>query len=521
MRLISIIPDFHPKDDAVLLARAEALKPELIYTPYPAPQACSLNGEALPPEEMEHTPLSKGDVLLLDYGRHLVGRLTLTLDCAGSHQDAPAFLQLDLAEVTGELEENPEDYNGWLSCSWIQRERVHVDQLPAQLPLERRYAFRYVRLTVLDTSPKYQLLVKRAAAVAESSADWNALEKHTYKDPMLQRIAEASLNTLADCTQLVLEDGPKRDRRLWLGDLALQALAHYTSFKSMKLIRRCLYLFAGSRFPDGRMGANVFTEPQVEVDDTFLADYALMFPIALRDYVKQTGDAETLRELLAPALEQVDLIADGLDGDGLVTAESAQSSFIDWSDGLNRAAALQGVLICACEACAELCLQAQDGERSKRYTALAERLRGAARRAWWSEEAGCFLIGGQAAIHSQVWLTLADAMPQGRAGQAMKKALETPGAPEMQTPYMHHYYLMALMRAGQWQEAEDHLRAYWGSMIENGADTFWECWNPADPAGSPYGGRIVNSYCHAWSCTPVYVLTLLEKHREEEEGGSL
>ena len=48
MRLISIIPDFHPKDDAVLLARAEALKPELIYTPYPAPQACSLNGEALP-----------------------------------------------------------------------------------------------------------------------------------------------------------------------------------------------------------------------------------------------------------------------------------------------------------------------------------------------------------------------------------------------------------------------------------------------------------------------------------------
>lgn len=28
-----------------------------------------------------------------------------------------------------------------------------------------------------------------------------------------------------DCMQSVFEDGPKRDRRLWLGDLRLQALA--------------------------------------------------------------------------------------------------------------------------------------------------------------------------------------------------------------------------------------------------------------------------------------------------------
>ena len=43
--------------------------------------------------------------MLLDFGRHLVGRLTLRLDAAGSHQDAPAFIRLDFAEMPGELTE--------------------------------------------------------------------------------------------------------------------------------------------------------------------------------------------------------------------------------------------------------------------------------------------------------------------------------------------------------------------------------------------------------------------------------
>ena len=38
------------------------------------------------------------------------------------------------------------------------------------------------------------------------------------------------------------------------------------------------------------------------------------------------------------------------------------------------------------------------------------------------------------------------------------------------------------------------------------ADTFWELYNPENPAESPYGSSIVNSYCHAWSCTPTYLL---------------
>ena len=50
------------------------------------------------------------------------------------------------------------------------------------------------------------------------------------------------------------------------------------------------------------------------------------------------------------------------------------------------------------------------------------------------------------------------------------------------------------------------MRQYWGGMIKNGADTLWELYNPENPDESPYGGTIVNSYCHAWSCGPAYFL---------------
>ena len=507
MELISIIPDFQPRNDPRLLQKAEALKPVLRYTDYPAPVSCRVNGEQILPEELKDRPLRPGGQAILDFGRHLVGHVTLNLATAGSHQDAPAFIQLDFAEMPGELDENPENYHGWLSRSWIQQERLHLDRLPAEVALPRRYAFRYVRLTVLDTSPKYQLTIQGASCRAESAADWDSVPEKQFADDELKRIYDASLRTLADCTQDVLEDGPKRDQRLWLGDLRLEALTSYVSFRSLDVIKRCLYLFAGTRFPDGRMSANVFTEPEPAADDTYLMDYALLFPVVLREYLNETDDAEALSDLLEPALEQADwVLAHWVGENGVMKSDAGTAGFIDWSDSLDRAAALQGVLILSLDACAALCDRAGDGKRKADYQAKAEQLRQAARRAFWSEEEQCFLSGGQVSIHTQVWLTLAGVMPEGKAKAAFEKALALPGAPKMNTPYIHHYYVAALLQAGLKAEAEAHLRTYWGSMLSAGADTFWECCDLDDLSASPYGGMIVNSYCHAWSCTPAYLI---------------
>ena len=55
------------------------------------------------------------------------------------------------------------------------------------------------------------------------------------------------------------------------------------------------------------------------------------------------------------------------------------------------------------------------------------------------------------------------------------------------------------------------MESCWGGMLDQGADTFWELYNPENPTESPYGSDMVNSYCHAWSCTPTYILRELLK----------
>ena len=50
------------------------------------------------------------------------------------------------------------------------------------------------------------------------------------------------------------------------------------------------------------------------------------------------------------------------------------------------------------------------------------------------------------------------------------------------------------------------MKDYWGGMLKEGADTFWELYDPGDPLASPYGSRAVNSFCHAWSSTPAYFI---------------
>src|SRR5699024_11358575 len=92
-------------------------------------------------------------------------------------------------------------------------------QLPAKLFLPRRYSFRYVELKIIDTSPKWQAVFSNPIVTTETSADSSSFKPLCLKDEKLQKIYNIGIKTLADCMQDVFEDGPKRDRRLWLGDL--------------------------------------------------------------------------------------------------------------------------------------------------------------------------------------------------------------------------------------------------------------------------------------------------------------
>lgn len=515
---ISSISDFKMEVNQTFVDKAVELAPKLIETKAEPIQLVKVAKDSANNwivsksssfKVKETESLGKGDSVCFDFASHQVGYVSFRIRPVGSPPDAPAHLRIKFGEALCEIGEDSKDYAGWLSSSWIQEEFMHIDVLPAVIRMPRRYAFRYMEIKVLDTSPKYQVVFEEITCRAVSSADMkNVVPLGSYKDEELISMDQIALKTLHGCMQSVFEDGPKRDRRLWIGDLRLQALANYFTFRNYDLVKRCLYLFAGLTQNEGRVGACLFIEPRLLVDDTALLDYSLFFISCLHDYYEATGDREVLEELWPVAYKQVQLAIRELDEDSVVKDREGFWSFIDWHKDLNKQGAVQGVLIYTlkqAKVMAEILNLSEESARLANY--IQRSSKGAIERLWDREE-GFFSSGKdrQVSWATQVWMILADVLPQQEKEMLLDRLFEKNPKVNMVTPYMNHHLVEALILNNRKEKALEVMKAYWGEMIRDGADCFWELYNPENKKESPYGSNIINSYCHAWSCTPTYFI---------------
>jgi hypothetical protein len=107
---------------------------------------------------------------------------------------------------------------------------------------------------------------------------------------------------------------------------------------------------------------------------------------------------------------------------------------------------------------------------------------------------------------SQAWLTLANVLPRAESANVLRSATKAAKIVRPSTPYLYHYVVEAMVSCGLQKEADELIASYWGGMVQRGADTFWEVYDPANSKASPYDDVHINSFCHAWSCTPTYFL---------------
>lgn len=506
--------------DEELLKKAEknlpkiikkAIKPTRITTIIPDDYA--VNGYRVEASDkdiasIQECTLGRDESIILDLGDHYVGRFSVEIDAIGSPMDAPLYLQLKFAEIPTEILANAKDYNGWLSKSWIQEEFIHLDVLPAKLSLPRRYSCRYIELKVIDTSPKWKASFTNPTFITESSVTEEQVVPSALSDEMLKKIYNVSVKTLADCMQTVFEDGPKRDRRLWIGDLRLQALTNYVTFADLTLTKRCLYLFGGMTTSEGKIAANVFTEPKLVPDDTFLFDYSIFFAAILFDYFQETNDQEVLIDLYQIAKKQIDMALQLVDKDGRLCLVEEWPVFIDWSNEFEKTTAGQATLIYSLRRFLYLAKEVNDSEL-KKYETMLDKLVLFSKTVLFDENKKQFIVekNGEINVASQVWMVLAEVFDLKQNSEIMLKMIATQfPITGIATPYMYHHVVEALFVAGLSEQAVEQMKNYWGAMIELGADTFWEAFKPEDPNFSPYGSPIISSYCHAWSCTPAYLI---------------
>ena len=451
--------------------------------------------------------LRRGASVIVDFGGHRTGFLSFQLATEGREPDAPVRLRLTFGEVPTDVAEPLHPYQGQLSEAWLPDEVINVDFLPQSVRMPRRYAFRYVKIEVIDTSPEFGLRIEklRAHAVTSARATPAPLAGETA---LARRIDAVALATLRDCMQTTFEDGPRRDQRLWVGDLRLQALTNYHTFRQNDVVRRCLYLFAALPRADGLVAACVFEKPAPRYGGLHIVDYAALFNVTLADYVEATGDVVTGRDLWPVAKRQLEIIGRDIDADGKYVDPGNMWIFIDWSQPLHKHAAIQGVLIYTAKATMALARRLGHASEAADLEARILKMTAAARRDYWDAKRRVFVSGPEKQISwaSQAWMAIAGVSSRAESAAALRTAIADPNAVRPVTPYLYHYVVEGLLAAGLPKDARAMLEKYWGGMVEAGADTFWEVYDPMQPLSSPYGDIHINSFCHAWSCTPSYFL---------------
>lgn len=456
--------------------------------------------------------------VIVDFGKHLVGNVSFKIKDIGPMQDAVLRFKVTFGEIPSDLGLPVEPYTGSLSRGWMQDFQCDVSY-DGCYTFNRRITARYMKIEAVGTSIYSDFCFDNITFEATTSAGKSKAQLASTTPQIFKDIARVSENTLKDCMQGVFEDGPKRDQRLWMGDLYLEALANTASFKEYNVTKRCLYLLAGLANPDnGLLYSNMVEYPKPHAQQTFFVDYALSYILTLNDYLKATGDTETARDLWPVVKNQINtILANAIDKNHLYANTGYQYKgmmvsivFFDWAPvTLDNHAAIQGLLAHSIDCAYNIAKVIGKTDDVKAYPATAKQLRKAGYKAYWDAKKQIVVSGKerQESYTATSWAVLGDLIKGKEAQKAIRNVMQSNTAIKPGTPYANHFLVAAMLHCGMNNEAKKYVEDYWGGMVRLGADTFWEYYVPDNHLFSSYNGyTLLNSYCHAWSCTPIYFI---------------
>ncbi|HET9402319.1 MAG TPA: alpha-L-rhamnosidase C-terminal domain-containing protein [Candidatus Acidoferrales bacterium] len=420
--------------------------------------------------------------LMLDFGREINGRIEFVSD-----SDAPIRVQSQYGESADEAVNSP-----YLGTNEIV--------IPANgSAFGPKSALRYVLLKFVSGPPELRFSAIRVDDIYYPVAYKGSF---TSSDPVLNRIWEIGAYTAHLCMVDEIWDAPKRDRGMWMGDLHVSGRVIDTVFADEFLLTETMNdLVALSGKPSTR---HVNTIP----------GYSAFWVLGEADYYRHHGDKIYLREVRAPLLGLLNYMARDLDDRHLFANTSKSWPFVDWSPDFfgdtpeTRAATLFEFHAAFTDG-AWLLREASDKRNAAKFEALAAQMKAAAQANLLTSPSKTFGTRWQTNA-AAVFFGIADA---DQTAAIWQKVLAAPPA-QMITPYYNFYAIKAMAAAGHRAEALDWIRKYWGGMIDEGATSFWEGYDPAWPKDNFHShlqaddvtGYFV-SLAHGWSSGPTAWLT--------------
>lgn len=365
--------------------------------------------------------------------------------------------------------------------------RETVSPVPC-LRLEKR-AFRYVYVRA-QTQPsrifaEYEYLPIEKVGGFSSS------------DERLNEIYRVSEHTLELCAREFYIDGIKRDHWVWAGDDYQAFKMHNCLYANREIVKRSIVALLGK--PPYRKHVNTIN------------DYTFYLIISLYDYYFQTGDIEFVRRIWGRVKELYAFCVGRLDEDGFVCKRAGDWIFIDWSNTLDKEGPMCAEQILFWKV--SKCMQELSAALSDTVDTLVDinALRERIFQRYYDEARGAFIDGyasGKRVINRQqnVLAVLFDFTDEQQTQRIVENVL-CGDAPAITTPFFKTFELMALGKCGKTERVLEYVKSYWGGMLELGATSFWEEFDPTKTEHySMYGDKYGKSLCHVWGGGPVCLL---------------
>ncbi len=333
-------------------------------------------------------------------------------------------------------------------------------------------------------------------------------EKGMFKcnDEELNRIWKTAAYTMQLTTREFFIDGIKRDRWVWSGDASQSYLMNFYLFNDNEMVKRTTWLLAGKA-------------PITSHINTIM-DYTFYWFNSIYDYYLYSGDRHFLMQIYPTMQTYMEYVFGRTDEDGMVEGMAGDWVFIDWADKPmdkhGQIAFEQILFLKSLKTIAMVAGIVGDTENARLYDKAACDLESKILPFFWNADK-------QALIHNRpdgrqseeifrypnIFAVIYGLLDKEKSDAVKQSVMLNDAILKITTPYMRFYELEALCMLGEQDRVMREIKAYWGGMLNEGATSFWEKYNPEEHGtdklamyGRPYG----KSLCHAWGASPVYLL---------------
>ncbi|MBQ8344046.1 MAG: alpha-rhamnosidase [Clostridia bacterium] len=298
-------------------------------------------------------------------------------------------------------------------------------------------------------------------------------------------------------------DGIKRDRWVWSGDAYQSYFVNYYLTRDKDTVRRTIRMLRGK-------------DPITQHINT-ITDYTFYWICSIWDYYFFTGDTDFVKEIYPDMLSFLEFVEKRLSDDGMFTTRRGDWVFIDWAkfDSKEGPLCAEQMLLSHAYSAMSSCADLVGDEKMSAYCKeRAEYVKNKVNELYWDEGKGAFVddyTSGRRNVtrHANIFALLFNLTTEEREASIIKNVIYNKEIAPITTPYFEFYELDAMCAIGDFKYVTDMLNSYWGGMLDLGATSIWEEFDPRMSGTqhySMYGDRYGKSLCHAWGASPIYLL---------------